>query len=257
MINKIAAQGNLVVFPKRLVFEEKNRIERINLINTGKDTAVYNVSFVEFRMTEQGGFEAITLPDLGQQFASPYLRVYPRKFALAPNASQTIKVQLINISTLQTGEYRSHLYFRAGTNSKLGQEKNDQPTKALAIEIKTIFGISIPTIVRKGTSNTLITISKLKYEDKSELGCFLDFEINRVGNMSVYGDITINYITSENQWFEVAKVKGIGVYTPGSVRKNKIILKKPKGIDFKRGKLNITYTMNESSEIIAEANLDL
>ena len=140
--NVIMAQGDLVIFPKRVVFEEKNRIQQINLANTGKDTAVYNMSFVEFRMTELGNFEEITVPDLGQQFATPCLRVYPRQVTLAPNESQTVKVQLINSNKLQDVEYRSHLYFRAIKSTKpLGQEGVRSDTAVLSVKIKAVFGV--------------------------------------------------------------------------------------------------------------------
>ena len=86
------AQGDLLIFPKRVVFEGKKNVEQLTLANTGKDTATYNISFLEYRMTEEGQFEALIEPDSGQNFATSYLRVFPRKVVLAPNESQTVKV---------------------------------------------------------------------------------------------------------------------------------------------------------------------
>jgi hypothetical protein len=256
--NAIRAQGDLVVFPKRIVFESNSRIEQVNLVNIGKDSAVYNISFVDFRMTELGDFEKIIEPVLGQNFATPYLRVYPRQVKLAANESQIIKVQLINISKLQVGEYRSHLYFRAVKNlNTLGQKKIKENSTTLSVKIDPVFGISIPSIIRKGDSNTVVTISRLHYEDKNNLGFFINFDINRLGNMSVYGDITITYISSDKKSFEVAKIKGVGIYTPGILRKNEIALQKPKNINFKGGVFQIIYTENDSNTIIAENKLIL
>jgi P pilus assembly chaperone PapD len=107
------AQGDLLIFPKRIVFDEGKRVKQLILSNIGKDTAIYNVSFLQYRMNENGGFKAITTPDVGQYFATPYLRVFPRKVTLAPNESQIVKVQLTKSTKLKEGEYRSHLYFRA------------------------------------------------------------------------------------------------------------------------------------------------
>ena len=167
------------------------------------------MSFVEFRMTELGNFEEITVPDLGQQFATPYLRVYPRQVTLAPNESQTVKVQLINSNKLQDGEYRSHLYFRAIKSTKpLGQEGVDNDPAGLSVKIEAVFGISIANIIRKGVSDTSITLSGLHYENEKDLGPFLHFDINRVGNMSSYGDITVNYISPQNKSYEVGRIKG-------------------------------------------------
>src|SRR4249920_2293167 len=65
----IFAQGNLLIFPKRVVFEGGKKTEVITLSNTGKDTAKYSISFVQIRMNEDGSFENISQPDSGQMFA--------------------------------------------------------------------------------------------------------------------------------------------------------------------------------------------
>jgi hypothetical protein len=75
--------------------------------------------------------------------------------------------------------------------------------------------------------------------------------------MSTYGAITINFISSENKKFEVGKARGLAVYTPGNVRKVKMLLQKPDGIDFSVGKFEVIYTADESKTIIAEAGLEL
>ena len=65
---------------------------------------------------------------------------------LGPNESQVIKIQLNKTNDLATGEYRSHLYFRAvPAEMPLGESK---PAKDSSISIKLIpvFGISIPVI---------------------------------------------------------------------------------------------------------------
>jgi P pilus assembly chaperone PapD len=46
------AQGDLMIMPKRLVFEGSERSQEINLANNGSDTAVYAISFINYKMTE-------------------------------------------------------------------------------------------------------------------------------------------------------------------------------------------------------------
>ncbi|MRR23773.1 molecular chaperone, partial [bacterium] len=120
----IWAQGNLLITPRRVVFEGNKRSMDLNLANIGTDTATYAISLIEIRMTEAGGFESITEPDEGQRFASPYLRFFPRTVTLGPNEAQTVKLQVVKSGTLEPGEYRSHLYFRAVPKEKpLGEEE--------------------------------------------------------------------------------------------------------------------------------------
>lgn len=253
-INSASAQGDLLIFPKRVVFDGKKKVEQIILSNIGKDSAVYNVSFIQYRMNELGEFIAITEPDTGQQFATPYLRVFPRKVTLAPNESQTVKVQVINTNKLENGEYRSHLYFRAEKNNKpLGQKTKVVDSTTVSVKLEAVFGISIATIINKGVANTVTSISDLNYTNENSSDYFLNFSINRTGNMSTYGDISIYYISNDNTSYEVGKARGLAVYAPGNLRKVKIQLQKPEGVNFSDGKFKVVYTKNESKEIIAEA----
>ena len=57
---KATAQGNLLVTPKRVVFEGLKRSEELNLANVGSDTATYMISFIQIRMKVDGYVETIT-----------------------------------------------------------------------------------------------------------------------------------------------------------------------------------------------------
>ena len=91
----LIAQGNLMVFPKRVVFEGLKRSQELNLANTGTDTARYVISFVNYRMKGNGEFEEITQPDSGQNFADKYIRFFPRSVVLPPNEAQIVRYKLL------------------------------------------------------------------------------------------------------------------------------------------------------------------
>src|SRR5680860_1671781 len=56
------AQGDLLIFPKRIVFEgTQERVQTLHLTNAGKETATYKISYIQARMTDEGKFENITL----------------------------------------------------------------------------------------------------------------------------------------------------------------------------------------------------
>lgn len=254
----VLAQGDLLVFPKRLVFEGRNRVERVTLSNTGKEAAIYNISFIEYRMTDVGRFERITEPDEGQHFATPYLRVFPRQVNLAPGESQTVKVQLRNTAEMIDGEYRSHLYFRAEkNNSPLGQDDDKKNEEKISVQLEAVFGISIATIIRKGELFSESSISDIRYFKDEESNHLLSFDINRTGDKSLYGDVTVNYISDKDKKTEVAKVKGLGVYTPGHVRTIKLLLQNPKNVNFRTGKLEVIFTENEKKTLLAQSELEL
>jgi len=190
------AQGNLLITPRRVVFEGNKRSEELNLANTGKDTAKYNVSIVEYRMKEDGSFQEITEPDPGQNFAGKYLRFFPRVVVLAPNEAQVVKVQVTRANELQPGEYRSHIYFRAVPEEKpLGEGETKKDSSAISVRLVPIFGITIPAIIRVGESTVKLTLSDLSFEQVNDTTPRLKIVLNRTGNMSVYGDLVIQHVS--------------------------------------------------------------
>jgi len=255
----IIAQGNLLITPRRVVFEGPKRSQELNLANTGKDTAKYVISFIQVRMKDDGSFETITEPDPGQKFADRFLRFFPRMVTLGPNEAQVIKVQLTKTNELQQGEYRSHIYFRAVPDERpLGEEAIKDST-TIAIKLTPIFGITIPVIIRVGASDVKVAISDLSVSLPADSLPRMKFTLNRTGNMSVYGDINVDYITPDGKVIPAGSIKGLAVYTPNLLRKVWIDLSKAAGIDYHTGKLRVTLSApsEEKSVKLAEAVLSL
>lgn len=239
----IFAQGDLLITPRRIVFDGSKRSMDLNLANIGKDTAVYAISLVQIRMKEDGGFEAITEPDPGQQFADRYIRFFPRSVTLGPNEAQTVKVQLIRSNELSTGEYRSHFYFRSIPKIKpLGEEETANDTTAISVKLIPIFGITIPAIIRIGESTAKVTISDLSFDLVNDTIPSLGLIFNRTGNMSVYGDLVVDHISPQGKVTRVGAANGVAVYTPNPTRRFKLNLIRVPGIDFRSGKLKVTYS---------------
>lgn len=244
-INSGFAQGDLMILPKRLVFDGSERSKEINLANTGSDSATYAISIIQYKMTEDGNFKEITTPEEGQRFATDFLRYYPRRVTLPPNEAQTVRVQLTRTADLQEGEYRSHIYFRAVDEQvALGQEKIEEKENAISINIKAVFGISIPVIIRNGESTTSIKLSEIQLEEKDGQA-LLSLQINRDGNMSVYGNLLVEHVSPAGTKSEVGNVKGISVYVPNSKRTFNLFLQNTSGIDLHEGKLIISYSADD------------
>ncbi len=256
----VHAQGDLFINPKRIVFEGQKHFQEINLANIGKDTARYVISFIQIRMKEDGNFEQIEKPDSGQNFASKYLRIFPRMVTLAPKESQVVKVQVNQNSKLTDGEYRSHLYFRAVPKEiPLGESvAKDSTAKGVSVKLTPVYGISIPVIIRIGEDNTKVTLSDLKFEKEKDNRPFLKFRFNRTGNMSVYGDIAIQYVSDAGKITSAGFIKGVSVYTPNKLRDIKISLDN-KTLNYTSGKLLVIYTnsIEGKSEKLASAELKL
>lgn len=252
------SQGDLLITPRRIVFEGSERSKDINLANIGKDTATYQISFSQVRMKEEGSFETILTPDSGQLFADKNLRIFPRTVTLAPNESQVVKLQLVKKAELSEGEYRSHLYFRAVPNEKpLGSEVKPNDS-TLSIKLIPVFGISIPAIIRIGETNAAATISDASVFVEQDTLVIFKATLNRTGNRSVYGDIAVDHISSFGKTTRVADIQGVSVYTPNLKRIVKIQLNRRAGADLSRGKFRITYSeQSPKNPILAQQELTL
>jgi len=254
------AQGNLLITPRRVVFDGSRRSIDLNLANTGQDSARYAISIVQIRMTEEGQFETIEEPDPGQRFADKFIRFFPRSVDLAPGEAQVVKVQVTRRSELEEGEYRSHFYFRAVPDiTPLGEEEPEQEENAISVQLRPVFGITIPVIIRVGDPNTSVSISDLDFRMVDNVNPQLEMTFNRSGNMSVYGNLTVDYISPAGNATRVGIANGIAVYTPNNTRKFILNLWKTTEVDYSEGKLKISYSAPSDvrPETYAEAELML
>jgi len=254
----VKAQGNLVIMPRRVVFEGSLKTQEITLANGGIDSATYVISLIQMRMKEDGSFEKITVPDPGQNFADKYIRFYPRTVTLAPKESQMIKMQLIKADKLDAGEYRSHIYFRAEPKARpLGEKEAARDSSSMSVSLTPVFGMTIPVIIRIGESTGQVNLSDLSVYAVNDTLSKFKMTFNRTGNTSVYGDIAIVYTSPQGRVTQVATVKGIAVYTPNSVRRFDYKLDNIPDVDYHKGKLHIVYSTQLGSKPYKLAEADL
>ncbi|MFH1121332.1 MAG: molecular chaperone [Bacteroidota bacterium] len=250
----VQAQGDLLVTPRRVIFEGSKMSQELTLANTGSDTSRYSVSFIQYRMTENGAFEQIEVPDSGQFFADKYLRFFPRTVTLAPNEAQVVRMQFRKMPDMQPGEYRSHVYFRAVPDEKPLGEEAVKDTNTIGIRLVPIFGITIPIIIRLGDLKSTIEITEMKLDVKTDTIPNLALTFRRKGDISVYGDLIVNWDSGKGQVVEVGVVRGIAVYTPNKSRRFVMQLRKLSGVDYTQGKLVIRFQApnEQKAEIYAE-----
>jgi len=239
----VYAQGNLLITPRRVVFDGSTRSIDLNLANSGQDSATYLISIMQIRMTGDGQFETITEPDPGQRFADRFIRYFPRSVNLAPGESQVIKIQVTRRSQLEEGEYRSHFYFRAVPDTRpLGEEEPTRVTDAISVQLTPIFGITIPVIIRVGESTTTVSLSDLAFSMVNDTDPQFELTFNRSGNMSVYGNLVVDHVSPSGTVTHVGIANGIAVYTPNNKRKFILNLLKTEDVDYTEGKLKIAYS---------------
>ncbi|MDP3452399.1 MAG: hypothetical protein Q8R90_05540 [Bacteroidales bacterium] len=236
------AQGNLLVTPRRVVFDGTRRVLELNLANTGVDSSKYNVSLIQYKMNEDGSFTEITEPEPGQYFADKNIRFFPRTVTLGPNEAQVVKMQVTNTERLAAGEYRSHIYFRSVPKlTALGIDDIKKDTTSVSVQLTPVFGITIPVIIRIGVPDTKTNLSDVKFEELDDTTKVLEVKFTRTGNMSVYGDLRVVHIAPNGIETLVGSLNGVAVYTPNKTRTLRMTLSNERTINYKTGKFNISY----------------
>jgi hypothetical protein len=171
-----------------------------------------------------------------------------------------VKIQVIRSNEMTPGEYRSHFYFRSVPEVKpLGEEETSRDTTSISVRLIPIFGITIPAIIRSGETNASVTLSDLSFEMVNDTLPKISLVFNRNGNMSVYGDISVDHISTQGKITRVGIANGVAVYTPNAKRRFQFNLNKLPGVDFRTGTLRVIYS--SSSDVkpvrLTEAELPL
>ncbi len=106
-------------------------------------------------------------------------------------------------------------------------------------------------IVRIGNLSASCTIGELALEQKEEGSPVLKLVLNRQGTKSVYGDLTVDYVSHTGERINVGKVRGIAVYTPNTVRRFSMPLTVPEGVNLNNGKLVVRFSdANEAKPLV-------
>lgn len=154
-----------------------------------------------------------------------------------------VKVQVIRTNDLSDGEYRSHFYFRAIPKARpLGEEEVVKDTTTISVKLTPIFGITIPVIIRVGENTAKVTLSELAFQTVNDTVPRLSMAFNRTGNMSIYGDITVDHVSTLGKITRVGVANGVAVYTPNTIRRFQFNLKNVPGIDYRSGTLRLIYS---------------
>ena len=228
----VTVGANLNISPKRLTFDRSGKSATVYIFNQGQTPATFDISLVDRVMTPAGQItplaEAANKPELKDvttrlKSAQPMLLATPRRVTLAPGKGQTIRVRVNPGAEAQgPGEYRTHLTVTTIPPRDIGLTA-DQASQPSADELKfvvySVFGISVPVIVRLGDTDVRAGIenAKITYADISPDGvaptkrtAVLSFDLARLGPNSLFGNLQV---TGARDKEPIGIARGVGVYT--------------------------------------------
>jgi hypothetical protein len=207
----LRAQGDLLVAPTRVVLSGGGGAQVI-LSNIGTTEATYRISLELRRMTSEGDLEPVDpgAASEAEEAALAMVRYAPRRITLQPNQPQSVRISARPGAQLPDGEYRVHLMFRAVPDpTDAAKALEEGPTaEGLSIRLIPIYGLTIPLIVRKGQLEASAALANPRMEKRGDL-TFFTLDLQRSGDRSVYGDITV---APRGGGKPIFTAKGLAVY---------------------------------------------
>lgn len=230
-VTKVGA--NLNISPKRLTFDRAGKTATVYIFNQGTAPAAVDIDLIDRVMRPDGQIvaaedaakkpEAKGLVDKLQS-AKPMLLATPRRAVLEPGKGQTIRVRVMPgpAETAGKGEYRTHLTVTTIPPKDLGvtaEEAAGVKSGELSFTVYSVFGISIPVIVRLGDADVRAAIENPRFEyanapqpdGTTKRTPVLDFDLVRQGASSLFGNIEIRAKAKGKDPIGIAR--GVGVYT--------------------------------------------
>lgn len=243
--------GELMVHPTRLVFDGTTRTAQVDVINSGTETMTYRISVIRRRMTDTGDFVTVDEPVAGERFADEMIRYSPRQVVLPPGGAQAVRLQIRKPAGLEDGEYRAHLLFQAlpPAESRAAADVPAAESKDLEIRLHAVYSVSIPVIVRHGTTAAEVAIRDVAVRDDA-----VTFTLARTGTRSVYGDLVVSLRGARGAERVIARANGVAVYTPNATRRVRMPL--PAG-SLAGGELHVAFAerRDQAGRIAAESRI--
>jgi hypothetical protein len=185
------------------------------------------------------------------------IRFSPREVTVRPNVWQTVRIQVRKPPDLPQGEYRINLVIRAVPPPVDPDAEPEAGQRQLSVKLTPALGLSLPVIVRHGDTCARIAIVEPELDPA---GAKLRFRVNRTGDQSVYGNLTVTFAPRSGPEETLAFVPGQAIYANNACRIFNLPLRPRKsGAPLAGGRLVIAYvaTPEDGGKAFGQCQLDL
>lgn len=170
---RVFAEKVMFFTPTRILLDDKNRVEVMNITNLSNITRAYKISFQDQVMTYDG---ITTSVDNFEYSAKRMLRFVPRDFTLAPGERQTVRIMSRIRPDTQPGDYHTHIRFLEDV-SKRRENNPPQANQAASISAPLAYEALIPAIVSHGRVQSTVG---LKSANLSSVAGTRDYKVNLI-----------------------------------------------------------------------------
>lgn len=265
--------ANLNITPKRLTFNRGERSATVYLFNQGSSPASVDISLVDRIMLPNGEIVSVAdaqknpgvAPILAKlKSAQGMVIAAPRRVVLPPSRGQTIRIRVTAPADPGAVEYRTHLTVTTIPPRSIGftaeQAAAAAQSNRVSFQAISVFGVSIPIVVRSGPADVRGAISDahLAFANLPVTGSstpqrtpVLSVRLDRLGASSLFGNFEVR---TKDEKAPLAFARGVAVYPEIDSRMLQVPLRR----EPRRGEqLQLVYTDDDANpgKIIAKATL--
>lgn len=204
--------NGLVITPQLVELDSRQRSKVLTLANRGSEIQTYRISVINYRMDVEGNLHPADTPSEQEGFATGLFRYAPRQITLEPGKPQTIRILYRRPANLNDGEYRSHLLFQQVPDAPTAAAGADAGT-GLSLQIQTIFGVTVPVIIRHGKLEASGQLAELEATSVDGVPG-IAMRIARSGSRSLRGDLVA---TLDGE--DIGRLNNVAVYLSTPHRK--------------------------------------
>ena len=240
LVSSPSLAGSFLLAPTRLFFEGSTRAQELTIMNQSDKVQTYRLRLEDRRLRENGEYDVIT--DLTDPLiASPMLRLSVRQIVIPGRSSATVRVLLRKPAGLSGGEVRSHLIV---TELPIVNPPilNPEGAEGLSVSISTVFGISIPVLVRTGelvARVSGVTATRVPVLDHPEHEN-VEIKVDVAANRSMFIDLRL-ISTRQRRAEPIAASKSFAIYAPLTGRSITINLTAEQTVKLRAGNVVLQY----------------
>ena len=240
-----ATYADILLMPPFVTFKDRERMQDIMVLNTGKKTGTFRMSWVHNRQNPDGSYMAQPTP-VNPAFDPQTMIVFsPKQVTLPPGERQRIRMSLRRPPDLPEGDYHGHMQLLRVSQDQ-GRANKAQVANGASTVLDMRVGFAIPVSVRHGTSDATVTISDPLFipadtnptaRDKRGR---LQVQLSRTGKFGTFGRLRAYWTPAGGgEEKEVGALNYVNVYPETERRSARIILKPD--VQISGGKVRVVY----------------
>jgi P pilus assembly chaperone PapD len=183
------ASAQIEVAPTRVMLSMRERSREVNVINNSSNPVevTADLGFKLIRSDSLGrlSLDTTATPEEASRSCERFLKIFPRKFILAPGSSRMVRVLIVPSDEAEEGEYWGRIIFGS---TPIIRTPAEDTSDAIRTNLTMRIELDLPVIFRKGNVQTGIEFEGLSARNEEDATVAL-LDTKRTGNSAYRGTL--------------------------------------------------------------------